>query len=270
MAARSIHGIAHSHCRELELLGEPLDLQPSPPACTTAIFEGRKACCLDEWRGFHPHTTWSTVTLHHALAMVEESGRTSCASSASPAAYLTRHGAGPLPTWSPELDRLLSDSGNPVNAWQGAMRRGWLDLMLLSYAADVAGAPIDGIIVNNLDELTRLAPRICTGYQSPVGKSLRLPRSAAPNLAAQERLTAVLTEAVPAYEKTSPSALVDRLRATLAPAAITSTGPAWQDRTLHDLRFRHRSPAEDDCRGAPSYTVANEVTACLPLSSASP
>ncbi len=132
--------------RELELLGEPLDLQPSPPACKTAIFEGAQGVLLDEWRGFHPHTTWSTVTLQHALAMAEKSGADALCILGVTRSYLTRHGVGPLPTWSPELDRLLSDSGNPVNAWQGAMRRGWLDLMLLSYAADVAGAPLNGIV----------------------------------------------------------------------------------------------------------------------------
>jgi hypothetical protein len=124
--------------------------------------------------------------------------------------------------------------------------------------------------VNNLDELTGLSARICTGHRSPLGETSRLPNSAAPNLAAQERMTAALTEAVPVYEETSSSAIVDRLAATLAPAAITSTGPTWQDRTLRDMRFRHRSLADDDCRGASSYTVANEVTACLPLSSSLP
>ena len=72
------------------------------PEYTTAILKGVQGVLLDEWRGFHPHTTWSTVTLHHALAMVEESNAEE--HPGRPRAYMTRHGAGPLPTWSRELD----------------------------------------------------------------------------------------------------------------------------------------------------------------------
>lgn len=58
---------------ELRQMADPLRFQPAPPNYTTAVFEGAQGVLLDEWRGFHPHTTWSTVTLHHALALIAES-----------------------------------------------------------------------------------------------------------------------------------------------------------------------------------------------------
>jgi hypothetical protein len=33
------------------------------------VFEGAQGVLLDEWRGFHPHTTWSTCTFDNALAL---------------------------------------------------------------------------------------------------------------------------------------------------------------------------------------------------------
>ena len=81
-------------------------------------------------------------------------------------AYMTRHGAGPLPTWSPELDAMLSDPGNPTNAWQGTIRRGWLDLVLLRYAAETAGGTLDGLVINCLDHF---APHLAKTLRRPTG-----------------------------------------------------------------------------------------------------
>ncbi len=144
--------------RQLWQMAAPLQFQAVVPEYTTAIFEGAQGVLLDEWRGFHPYTTWSTVTLQHALAMVEESQAEELCTLGVTRAYMTRHGAGPLPTWDPELDARLLDPGNPTNAWQGTIRRGWLDLVLLRYAAKAAGGPLDGLAVNCLDQLAGLSP----------------------------------------------------------------------------------------------------------------
>ena len=89
---------------------------------------------LDEWRGFHPHTTWSTVTLHHALATVEESDAQEVCTLGITRAYMTRRqGAGPLPTWDrTDLDAKSFRSGQSDECLAGddpAAR--WLDLVLL-------------------------------------------------------------------------------------------------------------------------------------------
>ncbi len=149
---------ARQIARQLRQMAAPLQFQAVVPEYTTAIFEGAQGVLLDEWRGFHPYTTWSTVTLQHALAMVEESEADEFCTLGVTRAYMTRHGAGPLPTWDPELDARLSDLGNPTNAWQGTIRRGWLDLVLLRYAAEAVGGPLDGLAVNCLDQLAGLSP----------------------------------------------------------------------------------------------------------------
>ncbi|MGO9115206.1 MAG: adenylosuccinate synthetase [Thermoguttaceae bacterium] len=230
--------------REVRQLAGPLEIQATLPACTTAIFEGAQGVLLDEWRGFHPHTTWSTVTLHHALAMIEENDADEVCTLGVTRAYMTRHGAGPLPTWSPELDAKLTDSGNPTNAWQGTIRRGWLDLMLLRYATESAGGPLDGLVIDCLDHLAYVAPQICLGYRCPQDMEIeQLPVTPVPWLAAQERLTMLLERAVPVFRQISLAALYDTLARAVAPFAITATGSTWQDRTLRELRFIRSSTA---------------------------
>ena len=61
------------------------------------VFEGAQGVLLDEWRGFHPHTTWSTVEPSNARAMIDELGRDSYVLGVT-RTYMTRHGAGPFPT----------------------------------------------------------------------------------------------------------------------------------------------------------------------------
>src|SRR5262249_52323749 len=120
------------------------------PGCEAGVFEGAQGGLLGEYRGFHPHTTWSTVTAHHAWEMVEQIGAEEVAVLGITRAYTTRHGDGPFPTFSAELTDRLPDPGNPRNPWQGGLRCGWLDLPLLRYGAEVAG-PLDGMVVNHLD-----------------------------------------------------------------------------------------------------------------------
>jgi adenylosuccinate synthase len=69
------------------------------------VFEGAQGVLLDEWRGFHPYTTWSTTTFANAETLLAESG------TGAPAlrlgvvrCYLTRHGPGPFVTEDPTLE----------------------------------------------------------------------------------------------------------------------------------------------------------------------
>ena len=66
---------------------------------------------------------------------------------------MTRHGAGPFPTYSDSLTQSLVDVNNPENAWQGAIRSGFLDLRLLNYALQVNG-PVDYLAVTHFDCVT--------------------------------------------------------------------------------------------------------------------
>src|SRR5262249_24529692 len=63
-----LFGIATEAVAERLLeVGERVRLDPSVPGFELAVFEGAQGVLLDEWYGFHPHTTWSDVTAHHAL-----------------------------------------------------------------------------------------------------------------------------------------------------------------------------------------------------------
>lgn len=181
----------------------------------TVLFEGAQGVLLDEWCGFHPHTTWSSIHPESVEAVARDAGyegriehlgilRT----------YLTRHGNGPMPTHDPLLSH-LPEPHNASGGWQGAFRRGHPDAVLLRYALACAG-PLDALLVSHLDVFEREPGlRWCTGYRIPCAQheherdlcsidpvtglvhGLRAGR--AHDLAHQQRLGALLATAVPHY-----------------------------------------------------------------------
>jgi adenylosuccinate synthase len=216
-------------------VGARMCLADGLPVYTTAVFEGAQGVLLDEWFGFHPHTTWSTVTPQHAVELAADAGAEEVCVLGLTRAYATRHGAGPLPTHDEALTARLTDEGNPWNRWQGSLRAGWLDLVLLRYAAAVCGH-LDNLAVSCLDQLDGTDPRLCVAYEGCEA----LPLPVGPNLAHQERLTGLLREAVPRYVPATEEVLLSAV-GKLAPVALTSRGPTHRDRALTNLRFRKRS-----------------------------
>ena len=192
------------------------------PEAETVVFEGAQGILLDEYAGFHPHTTWSTVTPLHARELAEEAGIRDVEVLGVTRAYATRHGAGPLPTHDPDWTAARADPGNPRNDWQGAMRAGPLDLVLLRYAAEVGR--IDGLVVNGLDQLPDPV-RVCPAYRGLA--RLERPRT----IREQEALTRTLAAAVPVYEETTVDGLLDRLE-EIAPVRLLGRGPTHADRVL--------------------------------------
>jgi adenylosuccinate synthase len=189
------------------------------PHCKTAIFEGAQGVLLDEWKGFHPYTTWSTVTPLHAMEILEESGITDVTVLGITRAYSTRHGPGPFPTWCPEMSKCVVDPGNPDNAWQGSIRCGPLDLVLLKYAARICR--IDGLVVNCLDQLPQ-RPRICTAYANA---QIEIPHS----LKQQAELTKTLQSAAAIVREATIDKILEALN-EIAPVMITARGPTHADR----------------------------------------
>ncbi len=194
---------------------EGMQLSPRIPDAKTIIFEGAQGVLLDEWKGFPPYTTWSTVTTDHALELVEEHGIEDVTVLGLTRAYATRHGAGPFPTFDADFSSRIEDLGNPVNAWQGTIRSGPLDLVLLRYA--VTSCPVDGLVVSNFDQVPDAIP-LCMKYVDPV------PFNVSRSLKEQEKLTNRLQAARPVIEKASRSELMQRL-GELAPVVITADGP---------------------------------------------
>ncbi len=198
----------------------------SNPAGAT-IFEGAQGVLLDEWRGFHPYTTWSTVTAHPALRLLRGSGADTLSLGVI-RGYATRHGAGPFPTEDPQLTERLPDETNPENAWQGKLRVGWPDLALLRYSLRVAGR-IDALAVTCLDRMESASDwRVAEKYDSgeiPTGRKF--------DLEFRESTARSLFSARPIYRAwaKSPDAHARNLAACLGlPLALTSWGQTAQDK----------------------------------------
>jgi adenylosuccinate synthase len=132
------------------------DWLPQTMEDTTTIFEGAQGVLLDQTHGFQPHTTWSDCTFGNANALIE--GFTGDVTRLGiTRAFMTRHGAGPLPTESVELAPLATHDHNKTGQWQGSFRVGALDLPLLRYARSHIDM-LDGLIVTNIDRLNAIDP----------------------------------------------------------------------------------------------------------------
>ncbi|HEY0934181.1 MAG TPA: adenylosuccinate synthetase [Trebonia sp.] len=158
------------------------------------VFEGAQGVLLDEWRGFHPYTTWSTTTFENAETLLSESltssssttsTTTSSSSSTSTSTsstssgrlatrlgvtrtYQTRHGPGPFPTEDPSLG--IAEPHNGSGRWQGPFRAGHLDAVALDYARRVTGG-VDAVALTHLDTvaLPHLNPAAPT-RRDPAGR----------------------------------------------------------------------------------------------------
>lgn len=198
----------------------------------TVIFEGAQGVLLDEWYGFHPHTTWSTTTLANACALLHEANYNGKVNRLGlTRSYSTRHGAGPLPTEEAALG--LADARNGAGPWQGAFRIGWLDGVLLRYAREVVGR-LDGVLVSCLDRVADRYPLpFCTAYETKVGRLTTLPHSfRSYDLEHQAQLTALLQMATPIYTLLdSEVALLAKVEEVIgAPVWSTSHGPTAADK----------------------------------------
>lgn len=254
LLAASLEGVPQNGDagREWRVFGEPelaerwLEqaaplLRQSPPAGSdrigaelaapgTVIFEGAQGLLLDEEMGFHPHTTWSRIGPAAVESVLAGAGiGAEVLHLGMLRSYLTRHGEGPLPTEDPRLDR-LAEPHNLSAGWQGKFRRGHADAVLLRYALAAAENKVAGLLVSHLDLFEKETTlRWCLGYDTPAGPITELAPPAPPGLAAQERLTRLLTEARPAYETgrvEGAGALLERLESTAGlPVALASRGP---------------------------------------------
>ncbi len=219
------------------------------------IFEGAQGVLLDEWHGFHPHTTWSTTTFGNALTLLSEFGYEGAVDKVGVLrAYFTRHGAGPFPTEDATFASLLKEMHNSDTGWQRTFRVGWFDAVLARYALAVCGG-IDSLAITNIDRAAALPElRIATGYQLPhlepwearavitepaddvsiMVRQLRQ-KPVLTDLVYQETLTALLKKARPVYDTfAGTEQFLDRIEHELGvPITITSHGPTAADKRLH-------------------------------------
>ena len=205
----------------------------------TVLFEPAQGVLLDEWRGFHPHTTWSRTTLANAEALLDEydyNGQVERIGITR--AYTPRHGAGPLPTEDATLTAMLPDARNRFDAWQEGFRVGWLDLVLLHYALNVVGQ-LDALAVTCLDRVADLPEiKLCGRYEGsadliPYPHPID-PAQEAEILAYQSQLTAQLNRSVPVSASlASARELVAQIGAAARlPITIESWGATAADKRV--------------------------------------
>ena len=197
----------------------------------SVVFEGAQGVLLDEWRGFHPHTTWSTCTFDNALEMLQgwdgEVRKVGVLRS-----YATRHGAGPFPTETEELN--FPEPHNRVGPWQGAFRQGWFDAVTARYAV-AACRGIDGLALTHLDRVPSSGLwKLATGYEgiaSPYYTEGALELGPFADLDYQACLTEALCQAKPIYAEAPLERLRFQLEETLeAPIVLESWGATAQDK----------------------------------------
>ncbi|MEZ4675509.1 MAG: adenylosuccinate synthetase [Caldilineaceae bacterium] len=199
----------------------------------TVIFEGAQGILLDEWRGFHPHTTWSTTTLANADQLLAEADyRGTVSRLGITRAYATRHGAGPFVSEDVTWAATLPDACNGNGAWQQGFRVGPLDLVMLRYARAVVGQ-LDTVAVTCLDRLPETGSiPLCVAYAEANGERLDAltPSANGHDLTYQAKLTERLAGCRPILaEVKDRKALLQAIAETVAlPVGIQSYGPTAQ------------------------------------------
>ena len=206
---------------------------------STLLFEGAQGTYLDIDQGTYPYVTSSNTTSGGA-----------CTGSGVPPqkihrvvgvtkAYTTRVGEGPFPTQNDDLADRFHKMGREFGATTGRKRRcGWLDLVLVRYAAMVNGFDELAItILDGLDDCDDIP--VCTHYELD-GKKLHLPPASAKDFA---RVTPVYetlpgwrcdTTAVTRYEDLPTNALAYLARIekeTETRVSMVGVGPS-RDQTI--------------------------------------
>lgn len=115
------------------------------------IFESSQGLLLDESIGFHPYTTWSSVSAFAAHRLMRQMGIEPgdvevvgvCRS------HITRHGDGPL---NHQMENELTDEDNRFNRYQKDFKVGCFDIGLLEYVMENHG--FDRICLTRCDTPT--------------------------------------------------------------------------------------------------------------------
>jgi adenylosuccinate synthase len=216
----------------VEIVGE--EHLPRLLASGPCVFEGAQGVLLDEWYGFHPHTTWSTTTFANAETLLAESGGSDAVRLGVVRTFTTRHGAGPFVTEDTSLAEVLPEAHNGTGDWQGSFRFGHFDVVAHRYALDVCGGA-DALVVTHAD-LVPPELKICRAYWTESGAApvTALAKSSVPDLDHQRVLTRTVSGATPILDdgpadaRDWPEFIGFELD---VPVAVVSRGPEWTRKT---------------------------------------
>ncbi|HZM76698.1 MAG TPA: adenylosuccinate synthetase [Candidatus Limnocylindrales bacterium] len=175
------------------------------------VFEGAQGVLLDEWRGFHPYTTWSTTTFDNVLELTTDIVRLGVVRT-----YTTRHGPGPFVTEDASLS--FVEPHNDTGPWQGSFRLGHFDAVAHRYAIEVCRG-VDALAVTHCDVA------VCA-YCDSYDTMDRIEPGPFQDLDYQERLTRKLIAARPVLTPGPPP--IGQLLG--APVLVESHGPRTNEK----------------------------------------
>jgi adenylosuccinate synthase len=164
---------------------------------TRILFEGAQGTLLDVDHGTYPYVTSSNTVAGNAAVGSGIGPTVIDRVMGITKAYTTRVGGGPFPTeLSDETGERMRKIGDEFGATTGRPRRcGWLDTVVLRYAARVNG--LWGLALTKLDVLSGFdSLKICTAYELDGKRVTELPGE----LEELSRVTPVYEE-LPGWEK---------------------------------------------------------------------
>jgi len=214
----------------------------------TVIFEGSQGLLLDEYWGFHPHTTWSRTQPSALVEWLRDKGHQPYVLGLT-RSFTTRHGDGPLP--SGEVSTLteydLPEDDNGWGLWQGDFRNAPLDIPLLRYSKRIllkSGVDLDGVGISHLDAFGSEKVPAVIAYGSQKDPS-RLWNFEADRKAGQfARVNSdvflenmVLSKDAELLEYNADDLPVQLSIALGVPVVLSADGPTRNDRRHHKIRF---------------------------------
>ncbi|MRS01999.1 adenylosuccinate synthetase [bacterium] len=194
------------------------------------VFEGAQGVLLDARAGFLPYNSWTNCSPENAIALLRQHAPCSEIIKVGVSrCYTVRHGPGPLPTETHELDDIINEH-NHMNAWQGGIRYGWFDQVLFNYALNVIMG-VDLLAITHLDILDRLKSwKMGKRYPSDLESCL----PSYPSLSSGQKemvtqqLLAVKTQ-LDSYRPDEAEVLGAIKQTAGMPVALTSHGPKARD-----------------------------------------
>jgi adenylosuccinate synthase len=198
------------------------------------VFEGAQGVLLDEWFGFHPHTTWSTTTFANADALLDDMGFAGARKHVGVLrTYFTRHGVGPFVTENAAMRALLPEAHNVDQGWQGAFRVGAFDAVAARYAVNVVGG-VDAIALTHVDRALASPLPMCVAYHVDGTPTTHIEVRRPADLVWQEQLTGWLQRCRPECRPMPNVDVVDVVHAIEGElgvvVGIASTGPTANEK----------------------------------------
>lgn len=168
LSLEEIHSEYYGYARELQshIVDSQSYLQEALSQNKAIVLEGAQGSLLDVDFGTYPYVTSSSTVAGNASAGAGLSPRSIDHIVGVYKAYITRVGAGPMPTELHDaIGEHLAIRGYEVGRTTGRARRcGWFDAVLGRYVARLNG--LDAAILMKLDVLDRVPTiRVCTAYR---------------------------------------------------------------------------------------------------------